>query len=146
VLKYALKYYKTFVMSQLVCWVTRRIKTSLSLLLPFPQKNYQLQKSHFSSSNKAGGDEWSGLSYFSIQIRFWIVEIVLGWPEQDYQFLQANQPEMSWLNSWHNTWPMFLQVSHLIFLICASKNKHLAHVCGGIKMLKRNVWTTLPLA
>ena len=26
-------------MSQLVCWVTRRMKTSLSLLLPFPKKN-----------------------------------------------------------------------------------------------------------
>jgi len=37
-----------------------------------------------------------------------IVEIVFGWQEQDYQFLQANQPEMSWLNSWHNTWPTVL--------------------------------------
>jgi len=72
VLKRSLKYYKTFVMSQLLCWVTRRIKTSLSLLLPFAKKNYQLQKSHFCSSNKPGGDERSGLSYFSIQIRFWI--------------------------------------------------------------------------
>ena len=37
-----------------------------------------------------------------------IVETVLGWREQDYQFLQTNQPEMSWLDIWHNTWPTVL--------------------------------------
>jgi len=28
----------------------------------------------------------------------------------------------------------------------SEKNKHLAHMCGGIKTLKNNVWTTLRLA
>ena len=32
------------------------------------------------------------------------------------------------------------------FLSVLKKNKHLAHMCGGIKMLKHNVWTTLRLA
>jgi len=27
-----------------------------------------------------------------------------------------------------------------------SRNKHLAHMCGGIKTLKHNIWTTLRLA
>jgi len=52
VLKIKLKYYGTFVMSQLLCWVTRRIETSPSLLHLFPQKNHQSQKSHFSCRAK----------------------------------------------------------------------------------------------
>jgi len=27
--------------------------------------------------------------------------------------------------------------------LCSKKNKHLAHMCSGIKTLKHNVWTTL---
>jgi len=32
------------------------------------------------------------------------------------------------------------------FFICAQKHEHLAHMCGGIKTLKHNVWTTLRFA
>jgi len=53
---------------------------------------------------------------------------------------------MSPLKISQNTWPTFFQVSHLFFLICAQENKHTAHMCGGIKMLKHNVTTTLRLA
>jgi len=38
---------------------------------------------------------------------------------------------------------VFYKFAHLFFLICAQKNKHTAHICGGIKTLKLNVRTTL---
>ena len=67
---------------------------------------------------------------------------------RDYQFLQANQPKKSRLNTvYDKTYRLhFLQVSHLFFLICDKKNKHTAHMRSGIKtLIKYNVRITLLL-
>ena len=39
-----------------------------------------------------------------------------------------------------------MQVSNLFFRICAKKNNHTVHMCGGIKTLKHNVKTMLRIA
>jgi len=58
-----------------------------------------------------------------------MAEIVLGWQEQDYQFLQANQWEMSLLNISHNTWLTFLHF-------------HKLHRCFSLTMLKQQTHCT----
>jgi len=58
--------------------------------------------------------------------------------------LQAKQQEMPWLNI-DTTHSLRFHKLHILFFLSVlknKKNKHLARMCGGLKMLKHNVWTT----
>jgi len=56
-----------------------------------------------------------------------LVKIVLGWLEQDYQCLQANQPKKSLLKIWQKTWPTFYKF-HICFFLSALRG-----VTTGVK-------------
>jgi len=59
-----------------------------------------------------------------------LVEIVFGCRKQDYWFLQANQPKMSRLNIWQNTWStFFISFASVFSSVLKKKQTHCTCVC-----------------
>ena len=78
-----------------------------------------------------------------------IIEILLGWREQDYKLPPAHQPKSPQLKHLTKHMAYVFYKNHICFFLSVLKKTntlHLYSICGGIKTLKHNVRTTLQLA
>jgi len=78
-----------------------------------------------------------------------IVEILLGWREQDYELPLANQPKTPQLRYLTKHMVLGFCRNHMCFFLSVLKKTqntlHIYSMCGGIKTLKHNLRTMLQL-